>query len=93
MCICVCVRERKTERRGGGGGGGCVIILKVSQDTGTVSQRLRMKGRRMRKGLEGEWVDGGWTPGAGVGGGGRTCWTCESEGVSTGQGHSCESLH
>lgn len=60
MCVCVSEREREKEReRRGGGGAGCVIILKVSQDTGTVSQRLRMKGRRMRRGLVGEWVDGG----------------------------------
>lgn len=71
--MCVYARQKEGEI-GEEGGGGCVIILKVSQDTGSVSQRLRMKRKRMRKGLEGEWVDGGWTPGARVeGGGGRMC--------------------
>lgn len=59
------------------GGSDCVIILKVSQDTGTVSQKLRMKRRRrrrMRKWLEGEWVDVEW----GLDTGSKGCWdrTC-----------------
>lgn len=86
MCMC----ERKKEREGGReGGGGCVIILKVSQDTGTVSQRLRM-----RKVLEGEWVEGGGWMGVGHWGKGlegqdvlKSDWICESQGVSIGQGH------
>lgn len=59
---------------GGGGGGSCVIILKVSQDTGTVSQRLGMKRRRMRKrdgGVSGWWMGVGyrwWWLGRGGGG-------------------------
>lgn len=69
MCVYVRQKEKEIGEEGGGGGGGCVIILKVSQDTGSVSQRLRMKRKRMRKGLEGEWVDGvghrgqGWREG------------------------------
>lgn len=69
--MCMCEGENGWRRRRvvvavlmvGGGGGSCVIILKVSQDTGTVSQRLGMKRRRMRKrdgGVSGWWMGVGY---------------------------------
>ena len=84
-----------------------MIILKVSQDTGTVSQRLvGMKRRRMRKkGVGGgEWVDGGWGLDTSGGGGEgepvsqRECPSAKDTCTHTHThtevcNHSCECLH
>ena len=54
-CVCQCVRARGTEREWVlGGGDGWVIISKVSHNTGTVSQKLRMRQEAW------EELDWGW---------------------------------
>lgn len=47
----MCVYGRWKEGETGEEGGGGCVILKVSQDTGGVSQKLRIESRGMRKGL------------------------------------------
>lgn len=40
------------------------LVLKVLRDTASVSQRVRMKRKRMSKGWKREWTDGGCVQGA-----------------------------